>query len=130
MTKYFLDTIVIVRAITRSHPKSVKLFLDTSKEKVTNEYVIMETRKVLKDKFWYSEFQVNGVVNSIRNRCFVVPTPPPNRFKKLKIRDKADKPVVQSAIDEKCVLVTDDARTYRDAKKYILTCSAVEIYKK
>ena len=93
---------------------SERLFFDRYKEKLTNEYVIREVRKILKSRFGYSEFQINGAIDSIRLRCEVCLNPPPNRFKKLEIRDKSDKPIVQGAIDNKCTLVTGDYNTYHD----------------
>jgi len=130
MTKYFLDTNVFVRAIVRTDTFSERLFFDRYKEKLTNEYVIREVRKILKTRFGYSEFQINGAIDSIRLRCEVCSNPPPNRFKKIEISDKSDKPIVQGAIDNKCTLVTGDYNTYHDAKKYIKTKTAEEIYKK
>jgi hypothetical protein len=45
------------------------------------------------------------------------------------LRDESDKPVVQSAIDHKCVLVIDDFHTYYDAKIYTETLRCREIYR-
>ena len=129
MTNYFIDTNELIRAITESDPFSVRLFKDTTKKKIINDYVLKETRRVLSEDFLYSHYDIDLAMEKISAKFRVVSNPPKNRFKKLnKIRDKSDRPIVQSAIDHECILITRDRRTYQDAKIYLETKTAKEIY--
>ena len=130
MIKYFLDTTDLLKAFNGSDKYAVRLMDDSSKKKYTNEYAIKEYRRILKYNFQYPDDDIERAVEYIFNRCTILPSPPSNRFKKLKIQDKSDKPIVQGAIDSKCILVTSDNRTYRDSKAYVESVTAEEIYRK
>jgi predicted nucleic acid-binding protein len=126
-TRLFLDTTVIVSAVTKRNIASYNLLLNYKGKIYTNEYVIKECIRVLKKEFGYSSELVNKALDYVRFRCEVLPTPNKREFKKIGIRDKADQPVVCSAMKKGCILVIDDEETYEDAKKYIETRHSDEI---
>ncbi len=125
--KLFLDTTVIVSAVTKRDIASYNLLLKYKGGLYTSEYVIKECIRVLKKEFGYSDELTNRAIDYVRFRCKIVPTPNKNEFKKISINDKADKPVVCSAMKERCILVIDDYETYEDAKKYVETRRSDEI---
>ncbi|MFQ6072708.1 MAG: PIN domain-containing protein [Methanosarcinales archaeon] len=120
-TRLFLDSTGIIGAITKRKPIFRKIFEDYKENLYANEYVIKETRRVLKNDFGCPEELINKAIDNIRVRFKVVKTPSKEEFKKIKISDKADRPIVCSAKKEKCILVTDDKKLYKDAKKYVIT---------
>lgn len=125
--KLFLDTTVLISAITKRNIASFNLLLKYRGKLYTNEYVIKECIRVLKKEFGYSSELVNSALDHIRARCEVLPTPNKKEFRKIKIRDKADAPVVCSAMKKGCILVIDDEQTYEDAKEYIETKHSDEV---
>lgn len=62
---------------------------------------------------------MNEAVDHVRRRVAVHRTPPADRFKKLEIWDRSDRPIVYAARSLGCILVMDDESTYRDALKYV-----------
>ncbi len=123
----FLDTTVIVSAITKRNTASYNLLLDYRGKLYTNEYAMKETRRILKNEFRYSDELVNKAIDYIRVRCDVLPTPHKKEFGRIILRDKADNPIVCSAMKKWCVLVIDDEETYQDAKEYVETRHSEEI---
>jgi predicted nucleic acid-binding protein len=109
--RLFLDTTVIVSGLTKRNRASYDLLLKYEAELYTNEYVLKECIRVLKDEFGFSADLVNRALDSIRFRCKVMPTPNKKEFRKISISDKADRPVVSSAMKKGCILVIDDFRT-------------------
>lgn len=126
-TKLFLDTTVIVSAVTKRNIASYNLLLNYDGELYTNKYVMKECMRVLKKEFGYSDELVSKALDYVRARCEVLPTPNKKEFMKLEIKDKADRPVVCSAMKRCCVLIIDDEETYKDAKKYIETKHSDEV---
>ncbi len=124
--KLFLDTTVIVSAVTKRNVASYNLLLNYEGELYISEYVIKECVRVLKE-LGYSDELVGRALDYIRARCEVLPTPNKKEFVKIAISDKSDKPIVCSAIKKGCVLVIDDEETYIDAKKYVETKHSDEI---
>lgn len=127
-TKLFLDTTVIVSAVTRRNIASYNLLLNYEGELYTNRYVIKECIRVLKKEFGYSDELINRALDYVRARCEVMPTPSEKEFAKIAIRDKADRPVVCSTMKKGCVLIIDDEETYDDAKKYVEARRSNEVY--
>ncbi len=125
--RIFLDTTVIVSAVTKRNLASYEILLSYTGEIYTNRYVIKEVLRVLKKEFGYSDELVNRALDYVKLRCHVLPTPHKEEFKKISLRDKADKPVVCSAMKSRCVLVIDDEETYADAKRYIETKRSNEV---
>lgn len=126
-TKLFLDTTVVISAITKRNIASFDLLLKYMGKLYTNEYVIKECIRVLKKEFRYSSELINRSLDYVRVRCEVLPTPNEKEFKKIDIRDKADMPVVCSAMKKGCILVIDDEETYEDAKRYVETKHSDEV---
>lgn len=125
--KLFLDTTVIVSGLTKRNMASYELLLRYEGELCTNEYVLKECIRVLRKEFGFSPDQVNRALDYIRFICEVMPTPNKKEFKKISISDKADRPIVASAMKKACILVIDDLRTYQDARKYVETRRSEEI---
>ncbi len=125
--KLFLDTTVIVSAVTKRNIASYNLLLNYEGELYINEYVIKECMRVLKKEFGYSNELVSKVLGYVSARCELLPMPNKKEFMKIEIRDKADKPIVCSAMKKSCVLVIDDEETYEDAKRYVETKRSYEI---
>ncbi|MFQ6137450.1 MAG: hypothetical protein ACE5PM_09770 [Candidatus Hydrothermarchaeales archaeon] len=123
----FLDTTVIVSAITKRNTASYNLLLNYRGKLYTNEYAMKETSRVLKNEFKYSNELVNKAIGYIRMRCDVLPSPHKEEFERIILRDKADKPIVCSAVKKGCVLVIDDEETYQNAKGYVETRHSDEI---
>lgn len=130
MIKYFIDTNVLIRAIAKTHKPSERLYNDRSKDKYVNEYLIKEIRRILRSNFGYSDFLVQRAIDDICIKCTIYPDPPPNRFRKLHVRDPSDRLIIQGAIDHDCVLVTGDHHVNEDAKTYVRTMTAEEVYKR
>lgn len=125
--KLFLDTTVIVSAVTKRNIASYNLLLNYKGELYISEYVIKECVRVLKEELGYSDKLVSRALEYVKTRCEVLPTPNKKEFIKIAISDKSDRPVVCSAMKKGCVLVIDDEETYIDAKKYVETKHSDEI---
>lgn len=126
-SKLFLDTTVILSAVTKRNITSYRILLNYRGQLYTNEYVIKECRRVLKKEFGFSDELINKALDYVRIRCVVLPPPNKKEFKKIAIRDKADKPVVCSAMKKGCILVIDDKATYEDARRYVETKHSDEV---
>ena len=119
MPRLFLDSTVIISAITARNPAAVYLLMDDDFERYTNEYVIKETRRILQKAFDFSIRDVNDSIDLVRRQCIVLPLPNKEEYKKLEIKDASDKPIVLSAIKKRCILVTEDYILLENAKKYV-----------
>ena len=128
--RYFVDTSEILNGLLERSKWAKRFLYDQKKEKITNDYAIDEMRRILERKFQLSSSDIYNLEEIVLENLTVHPTPPANRFKKLQLKDKSDRPIVQGAIDHKCILVIDDYHTYEDAKKYIETKTTEELYKK
>lgn len=126
-SKLFLDTTVIISAVTKRSIPAYNILLDYRGGLYTNEYVIKECRRVLKKEFGFSDELINTALDYVMTRCEILPLPNKKEFEKIVIRDKADKPVVCSAMKEGCMLVIDDEATYVDAKRYVETKHSDEV---
>jgi len=124
-----LDTSAIVDGIVRGG-YAKRLLRDFTKEKLTIEYVIKEVRRVLRERFGFSQEEINEQISALKAALRVLPTPSVARFRKFNLSDKSDRPIVCSAADENCILVTTEKRLYREARKYVWTVAPEEIYKK
>ncbi len=127
MTKAFLDTTVIISAVTGRALSSLWILEERDIERYTNEYVIKEVRRVLK-KFQYNPEQINKVVEHVREKCLVLSTPSKEEIKKILIQDKSDRPIVYSAKKAGCILITDDGGLRRSGKKYVKTQGCERFY--
>ena len=119
MIRAFFDTSVILNKILKLSKEAEKVFSDPDINKYTNEYVLKELYHVLKKQFKFSEIQISYALEYVRNECTILPTPKKDDFTIVKIRDKADKPIVCSAYKHDLILYIDDEKTYQDAKKYV-----------
>jgi len=119
MIRAFFDTSVILNKILKLSKDAEKVFSDLDINKYTSEYVLKELYHVLKKQFKFSEIQISYALEYVRNECTILPTPNKDDFTIIKIRDKADKPIVCSAYKHDLILYIDDEKTYQDAKKYV-----------
>ena len=126
-TDFFLDTTIIISAITGRNLKCVEIFQNRNFKLFTNEYAIKEVKRILSDVFKFTPQEINENVDYIENKCVILPKPTKNDFKNIKISDKSDKPIVASAIKLNIPLIIDDHITYHDAKKYVKTLKSDEI---
>ncbi len=127
MTRLFLDSTIIISAVTSRNPNASLLFIEEGNELYTNEYVVKEVRRILANAFDFPAEMVNKTIDFIEAKCIVLPMPNKNEFKKIEIKDKSDKPIVCSAMKKKCVLVTEDGLLYVEAKKYVITARPEEV---
>ncbi len=120
--KLFLDTSVLLSGILRRNNHSWR-FLNSKFEFIINEFVMIEFRRQLK-KFGYSEEMASALVDSIAQKCRVAKKPKTEEFAKFRLRYKSDRPIVCSAVKEKCgFLVTEDEHLKIDARRYIKAVS-------
>ena len=119
MIRAFFDTSVILNKILKLSKEAEKVLSDPDINKYTNEYVLKELYHVLKKQFKFSEIQISYALEYVRNECTFLPTPKKDDFTIVKVRDKADKPIVCSAYKHELILYIDDEKTYQDAKKYV-----------
>ena len=117
--KVFLDTSVLIGKVLKISESAEKVFNDPYIEKYTNEYALKELYHVLKNSFNFSEKNIGYAIDYIRESCIVLPAPKKEEFKKIRLQDKSDRPIVFSAYTNNLVLFIDDERTYQDAKNYV-----------
>ncbi len=127
MSKLFLDSTVIISALTSRNPASVLIIIEPKSPLFTNEYVIKEVRRILGNEFKFTVDEVNRSIDFMRDILVVLPMPNKNEFKKIQIEDKSDKPIVYSAKKSGCILVTEDRLLYQNAKKYVQTLKPEEL---
>ncbi len=125
--RLFLDTSVLISASRGRKEASVRLFFRGEFELITNEYAIKEFRRIMLTNFGLSQEVVEEAILIIRKRCLVLPSPSPEKYGKIAIRDKSDIPIVLGALNASCILVIDDEITLQDAKKYIRTLRSDEV---
>ncbi len=117
--RVFLDTSVIIAAITGTSAEAFRLVFTASSEAHTNEYALKEVYHVLGKVFGFKEELIARVLDNLRDRIIIHKDPPVKAFKKLILRDKADRPIVCSAMNLGCTLIIADEVTYQDAKRYV-----------
>ena len=125
--EYFLDTTILISAITGRDLKCVEILENNNFVLYTNEYAIKEVRRILRDVFDLTSNDINESIDHIRSKCSILPQPSKNEIKNIKISDKSDKPIVATAKKLKIPLIINDHTTYIDAKKYIQTLKSNEI---
>ncbi len=123
--KLFLDANVLISAVTRRE-LAARRVLDSSASLFSNEYCIKDLRRALFE-MGYSPGQVNRAVDDIRLRVRIQPTPQSTDYGRIILRDKSDAPVVYGAMQLGAVLVTDDFKTFTDAKKYVQSMRSGEV---
>jgi predicted nucleic acid-binding protein len=120
MTKpLFLDTSVIIDAFVGTSEDAFRLLFESKESLHTIDYVMKEIYHVMRNKYNYSEVQVNRVRDAIRTRVTIHKNPPVKALCKLDIRDSSDKPIVYAARSLGCILVLSDEVTRTDAQKYV-----------
>lgn len=127
MTRLFLDSTVIISAITARDPDSVLILIEQRYTLFTNEYVIKETRRILDSVFGFTPDEINHSIDLVRDNCVVLKMPHKRDFKKIKIEDKSDRPIVYSAMKNQCILVTHDRLLIKNAKKYVKALTPKEL---
>ena len=117
-TGVFLDTSVLVGRVLKRSQDAIDIFNDPDLMLYTNAHALKETYHVLKDDYGFSENEIGYAIEYIRERCIILPTPAKEEFKRLKLRDRSDAPLVCSAMKYDLVMIVDDMKTYKDAGKY------------
>ena len=118
MIKAFLDTSVLLGKVLKRSKNAEKVFVNPNILKYTNEYAIKEIYHVLKT-LGFSEIHISYAIDYIREKCIILPAPKKEEFMSIKLRDKADRPIVYSAFKYGFILYIDDEKSYHDAKKYV-----------
>ncbi len=118
---YFLDSSVIISSIIGRNDAVDELWHFPNNEYLVNEYVVKEVRRILKQKFHYSYFRIELALERIGREVTILPTPPMNVYRKIRITDKSDRPIVYSAVQYNCVLVTEDPLLLKEGQKYVRT---------
>ena len=118
--RLFLDTNILTVACLYPQTVEERLVFHTDLNKMTNEYAIKEFRRIMLDH-GFSNYDIENCLFQIKQKVTVVPTPNSQKFKQVKISDKSDKPLVYSAMDSDCVFITNDRKTYIEAKSYVET---------
>ncbi len=116
--RVFLDTSVLLNWILDRSMEAKRVMTGPFLLRYTNEYALKEVYWVLSDKREYSEQDIADIQEIIRNCCVVLSTPRKEEFRKIRIQDKSDRPIVYSAMKHDLVLI-DDERTFQDAKEYV-----------
>lgn len=117
--KVFLDTSILISRVTKRSKEAIKIFKDPEIEKYSNKLALKELYHVLKDEFDYSELEISYALDYLRANCVVLPIPSKNEIKKIKLRDKSDRPFVCSALKYDLELYIDDFKTFQDAEQYV-----------
>jgi predicted nucleic acid-binding protein len=128
MFRLFLDTSSIVASILPTEEDNkypMAILLQNKVPLVTNEYVIKELRCVL-PKF-VENFEMNKILEFIHAKFLVLKTPSKNECRKVRCRDRADSPIIASALKENCVLITEDTHLREDASEYVVALTSQEI---
>ena len=127
MFRLFLDTSSIVGSILpddEDNKYPMAILLQNKVPLVTNEYVVKELRCVL-PKF-LENFEINKFIDFIYAKFLVLKTPSKNECRKIRCKDRADSPIIATALKENCVLVTEDTRLREDASEYVVVLSSQE----
>ena len=127
MLRLFIDTNVIIATILPKEEDNIHclaILLQNRIPLVTNRYVIKELRRVLPQ--YVSNSDAQQIIEFVQTKFEVIKTPSKNEFKKIKCSDRSDSPIICSAIKAKCVLVTEDFITRKDASEYVMSLSSKE----
>jgi len=123
MIKLFLDTNILLNSLIpdrKEHIHCISILLQNNIPLLTNEYVLKEARRILEDIYSFNQEDVNQYMEFLLTKLEIVKTPPKEEFKTINSNDKSDRPIIFSAQKHKCVLITDDLPTKKDAEKYVL----------
>lgn len=123
----FLDTTVLFSGLSFQYGISHKILLEHRTQKYTNEFAIKELRKILKEKSHADETAINYSVDIIKEACLIVADPSREETSRVELTDKADKPIVCSAMKLNCILITEDRRLRKEAAKYVETKTPEEL---
>ncbi len=121
MTRYFLDTTILVSACTRVSKQAQRMLQCPTEKSVTNEYAIKELRRILQNKFEMPQEDVDFAVAEIRRHCIVLPSVQKSVLQKIILDDRSDCPIVASAIQANATLLTRDKKLALQAQRYVKT---------
>ena len=119
--RLFLDTNVLVSAYENRSLASKSILFSGKYDLLINEYCWKETMKVLEREFGRPQTDLQEFKETVERKCSMLPTPNNNQFKKIDITDKSDRPIVCSALQYDCILVTEDRLLLKEARKYVRT---------
>ena len=129
MIKLLLDTNILLGALIadrKAHISCLSILLQNNIALVTNEYVLKEARKIMEEVYSFDQEDVNRFIEFLRAKMEIVKTPSKEEIKKINSNDKSDRPIISSAQKHRCVLITDDMPTRKDAGKYVLALGSTE----
>ncbi|MCZ7402333.1 MAG: hypothetical protein O8C61_08935 [Candidatus Methanoperedens sp.] len=134
MNKFFLDTTIIISSIVPDRSEyisCVSILLQNNIPLLTNDYVIKETRRVLKDSYSSDLGDINKFIEFLSTKLEIVKTPSKEEFSNIISNDKSDRPIIFSAKKHQCILITDDIPTKKEALKYVMALhsnEAIEVF--
>lgn len=129
MIRVFLDTNIFVHAVfpgAPTHTDCLRIICQMKIPCYTNEYVLKEFRRVLVMDYACRSEKVERAIDYLRTKCTVLRTPAKEELLPIKISDRADRPMVVSALKAGCILISDDRRLVRDARAYVDSFTAPE----
>ena len=95
--RFFLDTSVILNWILKRSKEAEKVMTGPDCQRFTNRFVFKEVYWVLKNNKKYPESLIAHYIERISEVCTILPAPSKEEFKKIRIRDKSDRPIICSA---------------------------------
>jgi len=119
MTRYLFDTSVLLAGLMGTSKRSERYYDDDTVEKVTIEYVLKESYRVLRDFFKLNEDEINHAMEDIHEKIRILPNPTVGEFRKINISDKSDRPIVCAAKKYGCTLLLRDYRTYKESQDIV-----------
>jgi len=117
--RFFLDTSIIIAALTKTSPVAFKIVFKSDWSLHTIDYVMRETYHVLRNRVKMTEAQIGAALDELRKHIEVHRDLPAKASSKLNVRDKADKPMIYAAMKMGCILIIQDEKAYQDAKRYV-----------
>ncbi len=123
MTRFFLDTSVLVSAVAGRSRRAAGLVFSGGGGLVTSEYALKELRRVLLRGFGLSQAEAGDAVDEVRRHCTVLPSPGKEACRKIVLDDRSDAPIVAGALQAGAVLLSYDRKLLAQAKKYVRTAT-------
>ena len=127
MLRLFIDTNVIISSILPQKEDNIyplAILLQNRIPLVTNQYVIKELRRFLQN--FVDTIEMQRLIDFVLTKFEVQKTPSKAELKKIKCTDRSDSPIICSALKAKCILVTEDFITRKDASEYVVSLSSRE----
>jgi len=117
--RLFLDSSTVISIIVERNEKARSIWALVDADLFIDDYVVKEIRRILRTGFGRSDYEIEIALEMIDRRCTILPDPSRNLCGKIRITDKSDRPIVCSAMQHDCVLVTEDRLLQKEAGRYV-----------